>query len=308
MQGPLICVVGSINMDLVVRAPALPVPGQTVLGGPFGTFPGGKGANQAVAAARAGGQVAMVGCVGADAYGPTLRAGLLHEGIDVSLVRTQADTATGVAVIAVDPTGQNTIIVAPGANAALTVEDVEQAAGLIRSAAVLLLQLEVPLPVVTAAARIARAAGTRVILNPAPAMPLDGSILALIDVLVPNETEVAELAAFLGDGSASPERIGYALREHGPGAVVITMGEHGVLAVDGEDTFQQPPFSVRALDATAAGDAFIGAMAVALAENWPLRAAVRRGAAAGALAAATAGAQPSLPRRAQIEDLLASTT
>ncbi|MBF6613074.1 MAG: ribokinase [Chloroflexi bacterium] len=304
---PLICIVGSINMDLVVRTPALPVPGQTVLGGPFATFPGGKGANQAVAAVRAGGQVAMVGCIGEDAYGPMLHAGLLDEGIDVSLVRTQAGSATGVALIAVNPRGQNTIIVAPGANAALTLKDLERSSEVIRSAAVLLLQLEVPLPVVAAAAQMARRAGTPVILNPAPAPPVNDSLLdllALVDVLVPNETEAATLTAYQRGDSTDPELMARALHELGAGAVVITLGEGGVFVLDGDRTYRQAPFSVRAVDATAAGDAFTGALALALAENRTLQEAVRWGAAAGALAAATAGAQPSLPSRASIQKLL----
>ncbi|MBF6612823.1 MAG: ribokinase [Chloroflexi bacterium] len=310
MQSSLVCVVGSINMDLVVRAPVLPVLGQTLLGGPFGTFPGGKGANQAVAAARAGGRVAMIGCVGEDAYGRALHAGLQDEGIDVSLVRTQADTATGVALITVDPQGQNTIIVAPGANAALTAEDVERAAEIIQSAGVLLLQLEVPLPAVTVAARIARRAGTQVILNPAPAPTptMDDSfldLLALVDVLIPNETEAEALTSIHGGDNAGPELMARALHELRVGAVVITLGEHGVFVLDGERTYRQAPFPVRAIDATAAGDAFIGALAVALAEDRILHRAVRWGAAAGALAATTAGAQPSLPSRAGIEKLLA---
>lgn len=306
MQQPTICVVGSINMDLVVRTPVLPAPGQTILGGPFNVFPGGKGANQAVAAARAGGRVAMVGCVGADANGATLRAGLSDEGIDASSVRTRVDAASGVALIAVDPAGQNTIIVAPGANATLTVADVEQAAAAIRESAVLLLQLEIPLPAVVAAAGIARAAGARVVLNPAPAAPLDDSVLALVDVLVPNETEAATLTGLRPDDWESAGRTARALQGRGPRSVVMTLGSRGALLLDEDRLARQQPFAVTAVDATAAGDAFVGALAVALAEGRSLGESVRRGAAAGALAATVAGAQPSLPRRAQIEALLQS--
>jgi ribokinase len=304
MQQPWICVVGSINMDLVVRTPLLPVPGQTVLGGPFDTFAGGKGANQAVAAARSGGHVAMVACVGSDGYGTTLREGLAAEGIDVSNVYIRNGAATGVALIAVDPAGQNTIIVAPGANVTLTPADIEQAADIIRASAVLLLQLEVPLPVVVRAAEVARSAGTRVVLNPAPAMPLDDAVLALTDVLVPNETEASALTGLQSDGWAAAERMANALRRRGPQSVVITLGERGVVLADGEGIARQAPFAVQAVDATAAGDAFIGCLAVALAEKLPLAKAVRWGAAAGALAATRHGAQPSLPHRAQIEALL----
>lgn len=304
MAPPRICVVGSINMDLVVRTPVLPAPGQTILGGPFSTFPGGKGANQAVAAARAGGQVAMVAAVGTDGYGAILRAGLAGEGIDVATVQAREEAATGIALIAVDPRGQNTIIVAPGANATLTPADVEQAAVTIRSSAVLLLQLEVPLPTVVAAARIARTAGALVVLNPAPAAPLDAQVLALADVLVPNETEAAALSG-PEPAEGGGEETARALHQMGARTVIITLGPRGVLLLDDGRVIRQAPFAVSAIDATAAGDAFIGALAVALAERRPLAEAVRWGAAAGALAATVAGAQPSLPRRAQLEALLA---
>ncbi|NJO05470.1 MAG: ribokinase, partial [Chloroflexaceae bacterium] len=195
---PMLVVVGSLNMDLVVQTPVLPAPGQTVQGGPFATFPGGKGANQAVAAARAGARVQMVGCVGADGYGTLLREGLAAEGIDTALVQVHADVATGVALIAVDQYGQNTIIAALGANLALTAADVQQAADAIAQADVLLLQLETPLPAIRAAAALAHTHGTRVLLNPAPA-PDESEraelvrLLPLIDVLIPNESEAALL-------------------------------------------------------------------------------------------------------------------
>ncbi len=304
MQQARICVVGSINMDLVVSTPALPVPGQTVLGGPFRTFAGGKGANQAVAAARAGGHVAMVGCVGADSYGMILRKELVDNCVDVSNVHIREGVATGVALIAVDPTGQNTIVVAPGANATLTLADIEQAASIISTSAVLVLQLEVPLPIVVRAAELARKSGTRVVFNPAPAMPLDNTLLKLADVLVPNETEAATLTGLQPDGWTVAEHMAHALRSRGPQSVVITLGERGAVFTDGENSIRQAPFAVRAVDATAAGDAFIGGLAVALAENCSLSEAVRWGAAAGALAATQHGAQPSLPDRALIEKLL----
>lgn len=307
MQQARVCVVGSINMDLVVSTPALPVSGQTVLGGPFRSFAGGKGANQAVAAARAGGYVAMVGCVGSDSYGTMLKNGLDGDGVDISNVRTRDGAASGVALIAVDPTGQNTIIVAPGANATLDVADVEQAAAIISASAVLLLQLEVPLPIVVRAAELARSAGTRVVLNPAPAIPLDDALLKLVDVLVPNEVEAAALTGLQPDDWEVTERMVYALRRRGPRSVVVTLGERGVVFTDGENIARQAPFVVRAVDATAAGDAFIGSLALALAENRPLAEAVRRGAAAGALAATQHGAQPSLPYRAQIRELLSGS-
>ena len=293
-------------MDLVVQTPSLPVPGQTLLGGPFATFPGGKGANQAVAAARAGAQVAMVGCVGGDSYGPILRGGLETEGIDTRHVVVQSGLASGVALIAVAPDGQNTIIVAPGANAALSVELIEQAAEVIRGADALLLQLEVPLPAIMRAAALAREAGTIVILNPAPAQPLPPEVLASADFVVPNETEAEALSGIAPDDWAAAEQAARALVAGNDGSAVITLGARGALLFDASQPVRQPPFPVDVVDATAAGDAFLGAFAVALAEGRHARDAVRRGAAAGALAAAHAGAQPSLPSRDALEQFLAA--
>lgn len=303
MNKATICVVGSINMDLVVRTPVLPAPGQTVLGGPFGTFPGGKGANQAVAAARAGGRVTLVACVGDDAAGEELAAGLAAELIDVGMVLRRPGVTTGVALIAVDPAGQNTIIVAPGANAALEPADLLRAEGAIATADVLLVQLEVPLPAVAAAIGLARRHGVRVILNPAPALPLDDSLLALADVVVPNESEAAALTGIRPDGWEGAARAAQALRARGPGAVVLTLGGRGALLADGDGLVEQPAFAVAAVDATAAGDAFVGALAVALAEGRPPREALRWASAAGALATTIAGARPSLPPRQRIERL-----
>ena len=303
---PRICVVGSLNMDLVVQTPALPLPGQTLLGGPFATFPGGKGANQAVAAARAGARVVMVGCVGDDSYGPILRRGLDAEGIDTRYVTTRHDTASGVALIAVAPDGQNTIIVAPGANAALAVAGIDHAAEEIRSSDALLIQLEVPLPAIVRAAEIAREAGTIVVLNPAPAQPLPGDVLALADFVVPNETEAAALTGITPHDWTTAETAARALLGQRKGSTVITLGSRGALLLHGGTATRQPAFKVDAVDATAAGDAFLGAFAVALAEGRPPEEAVRWGAAAGALAAATVGAQPSLPRHEALASFLAA--
>jgi len=293
-------------MDLVVQTPALPLPGQTLLGGPFATFPGGKGANQAVAAARAGARVVMVGCVGDDSYGPILRQGLDAEGIDTRHVTTRHDTTSGVALIAVAPDGQNTIIVAPGANAALAVEGIDQAAEAIRSSDALLLQLEVPLPAIVRAAEIAREAGTIVVLNPAPAQPLPQDVLAAADFVVPNETEAAALTGITPHDWSTAETAAHALLGGRQGSAVITLGSRGALLLHAGTASRQPAFKVDAVDATAAGDAFLGAFAVALAEGKVPQEALRWGAAAGALAAATSGAQPSLPRREALERFLAA--
>ncbi len=306
MPQPRICVIGSLNMDLVVQAPTLPAPGQTVLGGPFATFPGGKGANQAVAAARAGADVHMVGAVGDDGYGEALRAGLARERIEHAKVLRRDGVSSGVALIAVAPDGQNTIIVAPGANASLMVEEIDRASGIIAEADALLLQLEVPLPVIARAANHARQASTLVILNPAPAQPLPREMLAAADFVVPNETEVAALTGVLPVDWSSAEVAVQRLVEAGARSVLVTLGSRGALLWHNGQAHQQPAFNVRALDATAAGDAFLGAFAVALAEGQPAAEAARWGAAAGALAATVTGAQPSLPSREKILSLLAS--
>lgn len=305
MAGPRICVVGSVNMDLVVATPVLPVPGQTVLGGPFATHPGGKGANQAVAAARAGGQVSFVGRVGADAFGDTLRAGLEAEGIDIAHLRVAPEEPTGVALIAVDPSGQNTIIVAPGANAAVTVDDVDAAAERITGADVLLLQLEVPLEVVAHAAALAAEAGVRVVLNTAPAQPLPNDLLACCEYLILNETEAEILTGVLPTDWESAEVAAARLREYGARQVIVTLGARGAVLAGPDGVVPQPAFPVASRDAVGAGDAFVGTFSVGVGSGLAAPEALRRAAAAGALATLTSGAQPSLPTAAAVDAFLA---
>jgi ribokinase len=301
-----VCVVGSINLDLVVQTPALPTPGQTIIGGPFATFGGGKGANQAVAAARAGAHTTLIGCVGSDNYGIGLRAALSND-IDTSQIVEREGVASGVALITVAPDGQNTIVVASGANATLSPADVDRALHAIAEADVLLLQLEVPLETSLHAATLARAAGTTVILNPAPAQALSDQLLQLVDVLVPNETEAGILSGIEPHDWDSAQAAAERLRGRGPATVIITLGSRGALLVQQDGARRVPAFNVQAIDATAAGDAFVGALAVALAEGKLLPEALRWGSAAGALAATQTGAQPSLPSRARIEGLLQET-
>ncbi|WP_255604039.1 ribokinase [Oscillochloris sp. ZM17-4] len=250
----MIVVVGSLNMDLVVRSPRLPKPGETLSGGPFATYPGGKGANQAVAAARLGAPTAMVGRVGSDGFGQMLRIAAEVDGVNIARVIDTPGLSTGVALITVEDGGQNTIVIAHGANAALTPEDVEAAAPLITSARVLLLQLEVPLPVVTRAAAIARAAGAIVILNPAPApvTRLPAELLANVDYLVPNESEAA---AFLDEPSGAPPKIlARALSAvTGVPNAIITLGEFGAVLSGVDGSAYHPAFRVSAVDSTAAG-------------------------------------------------------
>ncbi len=298
-----VCVVGSINMDLVVRTPRLPAPGETILGGPFETFPGGKGANQAVAASRMGARVSMVGRIGADDYGQSMRAMFVREGVDATAIRATAGTATGVGVIIVDErAGENTIVVAPGANARLTPEDVESVAGIVRSAAVLLVQLETPFETVEAAIRIARGAGRRVVLNAAPAGVVPEAMLRQVDLLVTNRGEAAMLTG--GEAEDDPLTLARDALRLGPAAVVVTAGPDGACLATRDTSLRVPSIPVRAVDSTAAGDAFCGAVAAWLASGRSVEEAVRAGCVAGALAATRAGAIPSLPGRADVEERL----
>jgi ribokinase len=295
-MGGTVCVIGSANMDLVVRAPRLPGPGETVAGGEFQTFPGGKGANQAVAAARMGARVSMVGRVGSDVYGADLRKILGREGVDLTALRTAAGVATGVALITVETgSGENTIVVAGGANRRVSAEDVLGVAGLIRSADVLLVQLEVPVEAVHKAAEVAGDAGRRVVLNAAPAERLPSSLLSILDVLVVNQTEGAVVA---GEGAPSePEALARALLELGPGAAIVTLGAEGAVVAEASGVRRVPSVVVEAVDTVGAGDAFCGALAAMLAEGRSPAEAARVGCVAGALAASAHGAIPSLPTR-----------
>ncbi len=295
-----IVVVGSLNMDLVVRAPRHPQPGETLLGSDFRTYPGGKGANQAVAAARVGGIVSMVGSVGSDDFGAALLANLAANGVNTSHVSRHAETATGVALITVSDDGQNTIVVAPGANSRLAPADVANAARAFEGAAVVVLQLEIPIPAVERAVKEARRRGARVVLNPAPALPLEPALLKEVDILIPNQGELALLT-----GEEELDAAATRLRALGVHTVIVTLGGEGVLVLEEAGRTQLPPHAVEVVDTTAAGDAFVGALAVALAQERSVVEAARWGNAAGALAVTRAGAQPSLPSRAELEQLLA---
>jgi ribokinase len=301
-----VTVVGSLNMDLVARAPRIPQPGETIIGGDFHNVPGGKGANQAVAAARLGAQVSMVGRVGRDAFANPLLGNLAADDIDHACVIQDSEAATGVALIVVDDTGQNSIVVASGANMRLSPADVDGAEAAIAGADALLLQLESPLETVTRAAEVARAHGVRVILNPAPARSLPAVLLSLVDVLIPNESETALLTGMSVNNQAEAEAAAAALRGMGVGTVILTLGERGALLAQAGAAALAPAFEVTPVDTTAAGDAFVGGFAVALAEGQTLAEAVRWGNAAGALATTKLGAQPSLPTRQDLEALLAT--
>lgn len=298
-----IVVVGSINMDLVVRAPRHPEPGETILGSSFQTFPGGKGANQAVAAARLGGKVKMIGRVGTDSFGDSLLATLQNDQVDTTHVRRSADLASGVALITVNEQGQNTIVVVPGANGALSPQDIIDSRGAFIGASVVLLQLEIPIETVKTAAELARQEGVGVILNPAPARQLTKNLLSNVDFLIPNESELALLTGLQAVSIAAES-----LRSIGTRRLVVTLGSQGVLVIDEDGHYQLGAHLVPVVDTTAAGDAFVGAFAVALTEHRPTREAAAWGNAAGALAVTCAGAQPSLPTRAQLQAFLSDHT
>ncbi len=347
-----VVVLGSLNMDLVAQAPRLPRAGETVPGTFFRTAPGGKGANQAAAAARLGATVRMYGRVGDDAFGRQVVAGLTAGGVDAAGVVVEPDVPTGVALIVVDARGENQITVVPGANARVDATDVARcdaslaayglagpvranhavgaglgAAGAVTRPAlartatrppdVLLLQLEIPAPAVLAAARAARVRGAFVILDPAP-MPadLDPALLLAADLVTPNATEAAALLGLDPADAANPaasaeatidfgRRAAVALRARGAAAVVVTLGAAGAVFADAHGVVVVPPCPSTGLDSVAAGDAFNGGVAAALAQGVALEAALRRGAAAGALAASRAGAQESLPSLADVDRLLA---
>lgn len=298
-----IVIIGSINIDLVSRAAHLPARGETVLGTTFALLPGGKGANQAVAAARLGGRVRMIGRVGDDSFGATLREGLSADGVDVAHVRVTKGVPSGCATILVDERGENSIVVVPGANAALTPADVDAAADCIASASVVVMQLEVPRETVRHASALCRRSGVFNILDPAP-VPGGGLPGALFDVdlLTPNQTEAAQLLGLASD--AAPQRIAQLLLARGPRSVVLKRGAGGAMLADASGVHRVTAFPVKVVDTTAAGDAFTGALAVAQAEGMSAIDAVRFACAAGALCCQTLGAQPAMPTRLAVEGLM----
>jgi ribokinase len=295
-----IVVIGSLNHDLTVVAPRHPQPGETVIGNEHFFGPGGKGANQAVAAARLGARVGMVGRVGDDEQGRSLVDALTAEGVDVSAVSVDPKMATGLALITVDARAENTIVVSPGANMSLSPELIAQSKGLIANAAIVLTQLEVPVETVQAAAEITTGLFC---LNPAPARELPAGLLGGIDVLVPNRSELSALAGVTGLASTA-DVVAAARRLGNRGATVVTLGAGGAVLVDGDAVRIFPSFQVDAIDPTGAGDAFCGAMAFSLSIGSALPEAVRWATAAGAAAATKPGAQAAMPSRDEVEALL----
>lgn len=296
MSKPRVLVVGSINMDLVSYSERIPQVGETVLGQRFAMVPGGKGANQALAACRLGAQVTLLGAAGQDSYGDQLLVHLAHNGVDVSQVK-RVPTSTGVALINVDDAGQNQIVVVPGANYQVTEADLSSQEEAFASADLVVLQLEVPLEVVGKALDLAERHQKPVLLNPAPAQALPAEWLRKIDYLVPNEHEVK----ILGGNS---EGFYAEIRSQLKGNLLVTQGDQGVAYAQGENIQQVPAFTVQAVDTTAAGDAFMGGLSVALAEGQTLQQAILFASAGAALSVTREGAQTSLPWRQEVEEFI----
>jgi ribokinase len=295
-----VIVIGSVNSDVSVMTPRLPRPGETVIGTRHFFGPGGKGANQAVAVARLGGNVGLVAMVGADEGGGSMLEGLADEGVDVSGVGIDPEAATGIAVITIDANAENTIVVSPGANHRLTPEHIDRNATAISNARVVLAQLEVPLETIEAAARISRGVFC---LNPAPARPLPAELLERVDVLVPNRSELSALSgsgAVVGNDEVADVARG--LRPQRP--TVVTLGSDGAVLVEGAQTRRFQAFPVEAIDPTGAGDAFCGALAFSLSRGDALEEAVAFSSAAGAVSVTQAGAQSGMPSLGQVEALV----
>jgi ribokinase len=297
-----VCVVGSMNIDLVVKAPRLPRVGETVPGGTFSTSPGGKGANQAVAAARLGARVAMAGRVGRDVFGQQLLTGLRREGVDVAHVHADDDAATGVALIGVDGAGHNMIMVASGANHRVTPGDIDGARHTIAGADVLLLQLEIPIESSIRAAAIAKAAGRLVCLDPAPALPIPEALYASVDVINPNEIEAQALTAVEVRSVPDAARAAEVLRARGPRVAVVKMGGRGAFYLGPGASGHLPARTVDAVDTTAAGDAFAAALGVALGEGRATADAVAFATRVAGIKVTRMGAQTGMPTREEVEE------
>jgi ribokinase len=294
--------VGSTNVDLFFRTSRLPRPGETLAGQAFHLGYGGKGANQAVMAARLGARVSMVGRVGRDVFGEGALRNYQQEQVETAHVRLDGERPTGVASIVVDDAAENCILVVAGANQGLTPGDVREAAAVVQAADVVLCQLEVPVASCLEAFRLARAAGVRTVLNPAPAAALPDELLQLTDLCVPNETEIEALTGVSAATPDGAEAAARALRRRGPRTVIVTLGARGALVVE-EEARAVAAFVVQAVDPTGAGDAFIGSLAVFLAEGMELAVAVRRANAAAALSVTRLGTQTAYPRRGEVEGL-----
>lgn len=297
---PKILVVGSSNTDMIVKVPRIPRPGETLLGGKFVTAAGGKGANQAVGAARAGGDVTFIARVGHDMFGERAVAGFVRDRINVKYIFRDAHSPSGVALIFVAESGENSIAVAGGANSRLSAADVKRAKTAFASAEVVLMQLETPLPTVLAAAELAAKSGVRLILNPAPSRPLPDRLLRRVSILTPNESEAESLTGIKVNSTPSAAKAAARLQKRGVQTVIVTLGPRGALVAGRDGMRLVPGFQVKPVDTTAAGDVFNGALAVALGEGRSLTEAVGFANAAAAISVTRMGAQPSAPTRNEI--------
>ena len=295
-QPPRIVVLGSLNMDLVLRVPHAPAAGETLLGHSIANIPGGKGANQAVSCAREGGQVHMIGCVGHDAHGQALRESLERDGIDTAALRTVDAEPTGTALILVEDSGQNRIVTIPGANARVEIDEAALRRQL-QGAAFFVTQFETPMEQVARAISVAHEAGCKVLLNPSPVQAIAEPLWPRIDTLVVNEIEAQTLCGQSADSPQEAASAGKALRAKGIARVVVTLGARGAVAIDADGARHHPAPKVQAVDTTAAGDTFLGALAVALGEGQSFDEAIRLGIRAAALCIQQPGAQPSIPQR-----------
>jgi ribokinase len=300
-----VVVVGSLSMDFTAQAERLPRLGETVMGTGFLMVPGGKGNNQAITCARLDAAVTMVGCVGADAFGDAVLKNCADEGVDISAITSLPDSGTGIAHITVDAAGDNAITIVPAANSRLTPEMVYEAESKFAGAKVVLVQLEIPLPTARAALEVGKRVGAVTILNPAPATPVPTETLRLVDLCAPNETEASSLVGADVDSLEGIKEAARALLRAGPRKVVITLGERGAFYTDGKSEKLVPAFPVEAVDTVAAGDAFCGGLATALAGGAPIGDALEYASAAGAVAVTRPGATPSLPSARDVGDLLA---
>lgn len=299
-----ICVVGSSNIDLISRVPRLPRLGETLIGHSFHMGYGGKGANQAVMAARLGARVTMVTRVGRDVFGEGTLKNYSDQGIDTRHVGFDEERSSGVAPIFVDEHAENFIVIIPGANMGLTPGDARAARGAILGADVLCCQLEIPIETTLEAFRIARSGGVRTILNPAPAMPLPDELLSLTDICIPNEVEIQQLTGVNAATLPEAEEAARELLRRGPAAVVLTLGDRGALVIDAEGAHHVPAVKVEAVDPTGAGDAFVGSLAVFIAEGFDLREATGRAVALASLSVTRIGTQISFPVRSQADAFL----
>ncbi|MHB1393017.1 MAG: ribokinase [Clostridia bacterium] len=297
----MIAVVGSLNMDLVTYTARMPVTGETIMGKNFRQIPGGKGANQADAIAKLGAEVKMIGCVGYDDMGNTLLEALQNDGVDVARVKRVDGISTGIASITVDASGNNCIIVVPGANHKLSIEDLQASYEVIQNSEVVVAQLEVPIETVKFAIKTAKQMGKLTILNPAPAIELEDEFLSNVDILVPNDTELELLSGIQVNKVGDLESAAQILINKGVRELIVTLGSKGCIHINKSGSKAYPAYKVNAIDTTAAGDSFIGALSAAISEGKSFEEAIGFAMAVGALTVTKEGAQSSLPLREEVE-------